>query len=525
MKIIVVESPKKAKTINKFVGKSYLVIPSYGHILDLPKNEFGIYLNKDKLEVKYILKNKRFLYYLKKFLNKVKEIILATDPDREGEFIAWSITKFIKNKKIYRIRFFEISPKAILKALKNKEKINQDLVNAQKARRYLDRIIGYTLSPILWKEKIGTSAGRVQSAALRLIVEREIEIQNFIPKKFYELEVDFKKFKAYLLNQKGDYQFPEEKKTELEKIKNLIKNERFLLKEVKKQNKIIKKPTPIDTALLQRIAFLKYKFSAPLTMNIAQSLYEKGYITYHRTDSFNLSKEFLNKAKNLLQDYYEEPLKIHKKFSQEAHEAIRPVYLTKNLPLTDLERKLYNLIFDFTLSACAKNGLYEEIKFILNPENYPNYIFKAKGEKLIYDGFLKFYPFPVYFKELPEIKVGSELKPNKINLLEKTTKPPVRYTESSLIKKLKELGIGRPSTYAEIIKILYKRGYIVKEKNYLKPTEKGIKVIQFLKNRFDYIIDLKFTANMEESLDKIASGKLDYEKFVIDFWKNLKNIL
>ena len=525
MKIIIVESPKKAKTINKFVDRSYLVIPSYGHILDLPKNEFGIYINKNKLEVKYILKNKRFIYYLKKFLDRAKEVILATDPDREGEFIAWSIAKFIKNKKISRIRFYEISPKAFFKALQNKGKIDQNLVNAQKARRYLDRIIGYTISPILWKEKIGTSAGRVQSAALRLIVEREIEIQNFIPQKFYELEVDFRKFKAYLLNEKGEYQFPEDKKLELQKIKNLLKDGKFILKEIQKQNKTLKKPTPIDTALLQRIAFLKYRFSAPLTMNIAQSLYEKGYITYHRTDSFNLSKDFLNKVKKYLDDYYENPLKIRKKFSQEAHEAIRPVYLTKNLPLNELEKKLYDLIFDFTLSACAKNGIYEEIKYILNPEGYSNYQFEAKGEKLIYDGFLKFYPFKITFKELPEIKIDTKLKPYKISILEKITKPPSRYTESSLIKKLKDLGIGRPSTYAEIIKILYKRGYVIKEKNYLKPTEKGINVIQFLKDRFNYIIDLKFTANMEKDLDKTALGKLDYEKFVINFWKNLKSIL
>jgi len=525
MKIIVVESPKKAKTINKFVGRSFIVIPSYGHILDLPKNDFGIYLNKGKLEVKYVLKNRKFISIIKKFLNKVSEFILATDPDREGEFIAWSIARFIKNKKIYRIRFFEISPRAILQALQNKEKINQNLVSAQKARRYLDRIIGYTLSPILWKEKIGSSAGRVQSAALRLIVEKEIEICNFIPKKFYELEVDFKEFKAYLLNKKGYYQFLEDKKSELERIKNLIKDKEFVLKEIIKKKKIIKKPTPIDTALLQRIAFLKYKFSAPLTMKIAQSLYEKGYITYHRTDSFNLSKAFLNKIKSYLGNYYENPIKIRKKFSQEAHEAIRPVYLTKYLPLTEIERKLYNLIFDFTLSACSKNGLYEEIKYILIPENSSQYKFEAKGEKLIYDGFLKFYPFKINFKELPEFEIGIKLKPYKINILEKTTKPPKRYTESSLIKKLKELGIGRPSTYAEIIKILYKRRYVIKEKNYLKPTETGIKVIQFLENRFNYIIDLKFTANMEESLDKIASGELDYEKFVIDFWKKLKNIL
>ncbi len=525
MKIIIVESPKKAKTIYRILGKKFLVLASYGHIMDLPKNSFGIYVKNNKLEAKYVLKNKKFVYKIKNISAKAKEIILATDPDREGEFIAWSISNFIKHKNIFRIRFHEITVKSILNALKNKDKINEKLVNAQKARRFLDRIIGYTLSPILWKKKIGSSAGRVQSAALRLIVEREIEIENFIPKKYYELEVDFISFKAYLLNKDGTYKFNEEQKIYLEKIKNDIKNKEFILKEIKKKKKIIKKPTPIDTALLQRIAFIKYRFSAPLTMKIAQSLYEKGYITYHRTDSFHLSKEFLDKIKKYLKSYFDEPLKIKKKFTQEAHEAIRPVYLNKNVQLDKLEKSLYDLIFDFTLSSCSKNAICEEIRYILIPINYDNLNFEARGENLIYDGFLKFYPFKIKLKSLPLINKDAILKPIKINLLEKTTKPPERYTESTLIKKLKELGIGRPSTYAEIIKILYKRNYVIKDKNYLKPTEKGIKVIEFLKNNFKEIIDLKFTANMEENLDKIALGKLNYEKFVIDFWKNFKNIL
>ena len=519
MKLVIVESPKKAKTIKKFLGKDYFVIASYGHILDLPKEKFGVYLKDDKIEYEYKTTKRgyRFVRFLKKILDKVEEIILATDPDREGEFIAWSITRFLKNNNFYRIRFFEITKNAILKALKNKDKINQNLVYAQQSRRFLDRIIGYSLSPILWKEKIGKSAGRVQSAALRLIVEREEEIRKFVPEIYYEMIADFKKFKAKLLTKKNV------KKEELEKIKDEIKNEYFVLIKKDEKEKILKKPTPIDTALLQRIAFLKYKFSSPLTMKIAQSLYEKGYITYHRTDSFNISKEFLFKVKDYLGDYFDYPKIKKSKFSQEAHEAIRPVSLKEIDFKNDYEKKLYELIFYYTLSACSKDAIVKEKDYYFAPENFKDYIFFAKGEELIFDGYLNFYPFKINFKVLPEIE--DRIKPKKIEIIKKETKPPSRYSESTLIKKLKELGIGRPSTYAEIIKTLYNRSYVKKIKGYLYPTETGENVINFLKNNFSNIIDLKFTANMEENLDKIALGDLEYEKFVIEFWKELKSSL
>lgn len=525
MKLIVVESPKKAETIKKFLkDKNIVVSASYGHILDLPKKKFGLYLKEGKLKYQYQIINWQFIKKLKLLIPKVQEIYLATDPDREGEFIAWSISQFIKNKKIYRIRFYEITNKSINEALNKKEEINFNLVSAQKGRRFLDRIVGYSLSPLLWKEKIGKSAGRVQSTALRLIVEREKEIKNFQPEIYYQLEVDFGAFKAYLLNKKN-YNFKKEDKNYLEKLVKELNNSKFIVKSIIKKIRIINKPTPIDTALLQRIAFLKYEFSSTTTMSLAQSLYEKGIITYHRTDSFNFSQEFLEKIKNYLKNDYYPPRQIKKKFSQEAHEAIRPIYLKKQLNLNEKENKLYELIFDYTLASCSQSALIEKISYHLCPENQLKLIFETYGEKVINQGYLKYYPFKISLKPYLELKENEILIPKKINLVEKQSQPPKRYTESTLIKTLKELGIGRPSTYAIIINLLLKRKYIKKIKNYFQPTETGVKIIEFLKLNYPEIVDLKFTAQMEANLDKIAQGNLNYEKFIIKFWQELKNHL
>lgn len=521
MKLFIVESPKKTKTIKKFLSSDYYFLSTYGHIIDLPQKEFGIYLRNGKIFSKYVLRNKKFVVFLKKLLKSVDEIIIATDPDREGEFIAWSVSQYLQNKNFYRIRFFEITKKAIIEALKNKTKIDENLVKAQQARRFLDRIIGYSISPLLWKEKIGESAGRVQSAALRLIVEKEEEIEKFIPEKYYELIADFDEFKAKYIKFPRKTSFKE--RDYLENIKKEIEDEFFILERKEIKEKIFPKPTPIDTALLQRIAFLKYKFPSFLTMRIAQSLYESGLITYHRTDSFYLSDEFLDKIKKFLKNYFSYPKGKKSKFSQEAHEAIRPIYLQRKISrLNQNEQKLYELIFDYTLASCSKDAILQNKIYYLKAKNY---IFKTEGEKIIYDGFLRFFPFKTEFNDLPEIKEGEKLKPKRLEIIEKQTKPPSRYTEASLIKTMKELGIGRPSTYAYIIEILYKRGYVIKEKNFLKPTKKGKQVINFLRKTFEKIIDLKFTAKMEENLDKIALGELDFERFVINFWNELKNLL
>ena len=523
MKLVIVESPKKAKTIKNFLPKDFKVISSYGHIYDLPKNEFGISIKNGNLYIKYKVIKWHFIKKLKSLLKYSKEVFLATDPDREGEFIAWSIKLFLKNKNVYRLRFYEITKNAIYQAFKNKDKINNNLVNSQKSRRCIDRIIGYTISPILWKHNIGKSCGRVQSAALRIIVERELEIKNFKPKKYYHLIADFSKFKAYLIDNKNNHIFKD--KDHLEKILEKIKEDKFKIKEILKKEKILKKPLPLDTAKLQRVAFLKYNFSSPFTMKLAQNLYEKGLITYHRTDSYRLSKNFLNEIKNYLKEKYEEPISKKEKFSQEAHEAIRPTQI-ENIPkLNKYEKLLFDLILKYTLSSCSKNALIEETNIYLFPQNHKEFIFKTTGEKIKEYGYLEFFPFKIKFNSLPNIALDKELKPSKIYVEEKETKPPARYTESSLIKELKKLGIGRPSTYAEIIKILYKRNYVIKEKNSLKPTEIGIKVIEFLRKNFPEIIDLKLTSKMEKDLDKIRDGKIDFEKYVIDFWNKIKSLL
>jgi DNA topoisomerase-1 len=526
MELMIVESPKKAKTIKKFLGKNFIILASYGHILDLPKKKFGLYLKNNKLQYQYQPINWKFIKKLKLLLNNdIKNIYLATDPDREGEFIAWSISYYLKNRNFYRLRFYEITRQAILKALKNKGKLNYHLIAAQKSRRFLDRIVGYTLSPLLWKNKIGQSAGRVQSAALRLIVDREKERENFQAQNYYSLEINFGSFKAYLVNKNHSYYFSEEQLSSLQNLKSKLEKENFKINKIIKEEKIVKKPTPIDTALLQRISFKKYGFSPSLTMKLAQSLYEKGLITYHRTDSFYLSSDFLNKIKNYLKADYKEPRRLKIKFSQEAHEAVRPVYLSKNFHLTADEQKLYHLIFDYTLAACSFSAVLEKKYYLLTPFNFNNLIFETVGEKIIKRGFLKFYPLPFSVKFDPELFKGQVLTPQKITISKKQTLPPSRYNEATLIKKLKELKIGRPSTYAEILKILFKRQYIKKEKQSLLPTEKGIQVIDFLKKHYPSIVDLNFTSQMEINLDKIAQGQLDYQKFIIDFWKKLKNNL
>ena len=522
MKILIVESKTKARTIAKFL-KGFYIVATLGHLFDLPKKEFGIYLENGKLKAKYLpIKGKnKIIQRLKNLISKAKEIYVASDPDREGEMIAQEIKMLANKNNLKRIVFHEITKNAILNALKNPTKIRQNLVLAQKSRRFLDRIIGYSLSPLLWKSKIGESAGRVQSAALKLIVLREKEIENFKEKIFYRLIVNFGDFKAIYFENKNKFLF--EDKNYLEKIKNDL-DDIFLIEKIEKRKNEIKKPTPLDTALLERLSFLKFKIPSYLTMKIAQSLYERGLITYPRTDSFYLSTEFLKDVKNFLKDDYEKPLMKKSKFSQEAHEAIRPTSLkiNQNLFKNNLEKLIYLLIYFSNLSACSKNALIEKTIVFLKNKNYK---FLSQGEKLIFEGFLKYYPFKRKFIALPEIKEGQILKAKEIKIEKVKTKPPKRYTEESLIKKLKELGIGRPSTYSEIIKTLIKRNYVFKEKNFLKPTEAGKRVIEFLEKNFSKLMDLNFTAEMEKNLDEIALGKLDYEKYIIDFWKDLKNLL
>ncbi|GBD34574.1 DNA topoisomerase 1 [bacterium HR35] len=574
MKLLIVESPTKAKTIRKFL-KGYYVLATYGHLLDLPPNSFGIYLKNNQIEAKYvpIKGKKKIIERIKNLSSKAEEIILATDPDREGEMIAYEIKMILPEKehsKIKRIFVHEIIPTAFYQALKNLTQIKESLVRAQKGRRYLDRIFGYTLSPILWKEKIGSSAGRVQSAALRLIIEREEEIRNFKKEKYFNVYALLENFPLKLVLVDKNLKILNLKKEELESLKKeILKIKNLTLEKILEEKKKIYPPLPLDTENLQRMAYQFLKFPPKKTMFIAQKLFEAGYITYHRTDSHSINKNFSLKIKEFIEknygkNYFSLPRSKKEKISFEAHEAIRPTSLEKP-NLTKDFLKLWQLILMVTIASHFKPLEYLESKYLFKSQtehgrhtddtrtgfrqntNYtqtmqgqngqnnmseqsvssPNksvILFLAINKELIFDGFAKIFPVKEKFSKRPEVKEKENFNILEFQFKEVETKPPSRFNEASLIKKMKELGIGRPSTYVPIIEILKKREYIIKEKNFLKPTEKGEAVYKFLKGRYPELVDLKFTALMEEKLDDIALDKLDYQKFVIDFWKKLKEL-
>ncbi len=528
MKILIVESPTKAKTIKKFV-KEYFVLATYGHLLDLPQNSFGLYLKNNQIEAKYVpLKGKnKIIKKIKKIANRAQEIILATDPDREGEMIAKEVQMILpqkEHKKIKRIFLHEIVPSAIFQALKNLSEIKESLVNAQKGRRYLDRIFGYSISPLLWKIKKNLSAGRVQSSALRIIIEREEEIKNFQKEEYFQIHLILENFPLKVVLVDKNFKTLNLTKEELKKIqKEILKIKEVILEKIIEEKKKIYPPLPLDTENLQRLAFQFLKFPPKKTMFIAQKLFESGFITYHRTDSHYVNKNFSLKIKNFIsqnygENYFSFPRYKKEKISFEAHEAIRPTLLEKP-KLTGDFLKLWQLILMITISSHFKPLEYLETKYIFSANNF---YFLSTNKSVIFDGFSKVYP--VKEKFFPKVKAqeGEKFSVLDFEIKKIETKPPSRFTETSLIKKMKELGIGRPSTYVPTIEILKKRKYVVKEKGFLKPTELGYKVYQFLKENYPELIDLKFTALMEEKLDEIALNKLDYQKFVIDFWQKLK---
>jgi DNA topoisomerase-1 len=531
MKIIIVESPTKAKTIKKFL-KDYFVLATYGHLLDLPSNSFGIYLRNNQIEAKYVpLKGKnKIIKKIKEIGSRAEIIILATDPDREGEMIAKEVEMILpkkEHKKIKRVYIHEITPFSVLKALKNLSSINENLVNAQKGRRYLDRIFGYTVSPLLWKIEKNLSAGRVQSAALRIVIEREEEIKNFKKEEYFQIYLLLENFPLKAVLTDKNLKPLNLSNKELEKIKKEI----FQIKELKLEKIIEEKekiypPLPLDTENLQRLAYNFLKFPPKKTMFIAQKLFESGFITYHRTDSHYIDRNFSLKIKNFIiqnygENYFSFPRYKKEKVSFEAHEAIRPTFLEKPKLNGDF-LKLWQLILMITIASHFKPLEYLETKYIFSANNF---CFLSLNKSLIFDGFSKIYPLKEKFLPKIQVKEGEIFFVSDFEIKKIETKPPSRFTEASLIKKMKDLGIGRPSTYVQTIEILKKRKYIVKEKNFLKPTELGYKVYQFLKENYPEFIDLKFTALMEEKLDEIALNKLDYQKFVIDFWQKIdKNI-
>lgn len=547
MKLIIVESPTKAKTISQFLGRDFKIESSYGHVRDLPEKKLGIDLEKD-FEPQYVIlpKAKKRIAELKSEAKKSEKVILATDGDREGEAISWHLINALglENKSHERIVFHEITKTAIETALKNPRDINENLVDAQQARRILDRLVGYKLSPFLWKKVAkGLSAGRVQSVAVRLAVEREREIENFKPEEYHTISAILQKseneFLANLIKigEKKLEKFSIKTTEEAKKIVSDLNSanysvEKIIKKEVKKQPL-----PPFTTSTLQQTAFAKFGFSAKQTMMFAQQLYETGLITYMRTDSVNLSAESIIAAREKIgkifgNNYLTESPRVYKtksKLAQEAHEAVRPTSpdtdpeLLKT-KLAPQQFKLYDLIWRRFIATQMPNAVFEATSADILAKN--KYIFRATGNVLKFDGFLRIYPVKTAETELPALLEKENLKLKELKSQQHFTEPLPRYNEASLIKALEEYGIGRPSTYAPTMATIQVRRYVIKdEQKRLRPTEIGILVNDILVEHFPRVIDFKFTARMEEDLDDIAGGKKKWQPVIKNFWTPFKENL
>ncbi len=569
-KLVIVESPAKAKTIKKFLGNNYNVASSYGHIADLPAKDIGIDL--DNFEPKYIVPKdkKETIKKLKKLSENADEILLASDEDREGEAIAWHLKNQLKLKddNTKRIVFHEITESAIKNAIKNPRDINYYLVDAQQARRLLDRLVGYKLSPVLWRKiKRGLSAGRVQSVAVRLIVDRENEIRSHKSKSSYKVTANFSNHHNHDFDAVLDKEFQKEK--EVENFLNQINAANFKVADI--VTKAAKKTPapPFTTSTLQQEAVRKLGFTVSKTMMLAQKLYENGYITYMRTDSVNLSNDAKKQAVEMITGEYGKKYsktrnyKTKSKGAQEAHEAIRPTLISRKTLNVDYDSKrLYDLIWKRTVASQMADAIIDRTTVKIENDKNTD-IFTAKGEVIVFDGFLKLYQEakdiqdePEFKGQLPKLEKAETLINNYIEAIQKFSRPPTRYNEAALVKKMEELGIGRPSTYAPTISTIQKRGYIEKktiesqerkvlkwslengvlsnktivekygfEKNKLVPTDIGIVVNDFLIKNFDKILDYNFTAKIEEELDKIADGKKQWKETLKEFYKEFNPIV
>lgn len=549
--LVIVESPAKAKTIGKYLGKNYIVEASMGHVRDLPKSKLGVDI-ENNFNPKYItIRGKgELIDKLKKAAKKADKIYLATDPDREGEAISWHLANILKisGEENCRIVFNEITKGAVKASIKEARKINQNLVDAQQARRILDRLVGYEISPILWKNvKWGLSAGRVQSAALKLICDREEEIKAFKAEEYWSvdctLKKDKKKFSVKLSKYKGK-KIDIKNKDEADKIIADLEKDNFIVSSVKKSSRMKNPLPPFITSTLQQEASKKLNFITKRTMSIAQALYEgvevKGYgtvglITYMRTDSVRISEEAQNKAiefikENYGDEYVPDKVRIYKgkKNIQDAHEAIRPSHVeispeVAKVSLTPEQYKLYSLIWKrFMASQMASCKLSTNTIDILNGE----YNFKATGSTIKFDGFMKIYDYQTEDEEndvaLPTLQAGDILQKASLEGKQHFTQPPSRYTEASFVKLLEEKGIGRPSTYVPTISTLLSREYIVREKKNLLPTELGFIVNNIVSDYFKQIVDADFTASMEGKLDDIEEGNAYWTKVVDEFFTPLK---
>ena len=558
-KLIIVESPAKANTIKKFLGGNTKVVASMGHVRDLPKSKLGINI-ENNFEPEYInIRGKGDLIKeLKKYAKSAKKVYLATDPDREGEAIAWHLSYIldVDKDKITRVTFNEITKSAVQKAIKEPRDIDVNLVDAQQARRVLDRIVGYKISPILWKKvRRGLSAGRVQSVAVKLIVDREEEIEKFIPEEYWNIYVkllDEKSKKVFEAKFFGKDKKKQEihSQEEVDEILSNIKNAKYIVEEVKKGQKKRTPAPPFTTSTMQQEASRKLGFTLKKTMSVAQGLYEGvkipekgtvGLITYMRTDSTRISEEARAAAKQHIlevygEEYYENRYYKTNKEAQDAHEGIRPTYADlepDNIKdsLTKDQYKLYKLIYNRFMASQMAPAVYDTMSVIIDANKYT---FKANGQNLKFKGFMTLYVEGTDDKQeeeegiIPELEVNQEVKEQAINPKQSFTEPPARYTEASLVKALEEKGIGRPSTYSPTNTTILERRYIEKEHKQLIPTERGKVVNKLLTENFPDIINVEFTAKVENQFDNIAEGKENWREMIGEFYtpfeKNLEKV-
>ena len=536
MNLVIVESPTKSRTIQNFLPNDYVVLSSFGHIRDLPKSDLGIDTEHD-FEPHYVVPRKAqpHLKELKKELKNADMVILATDEDREGEAISWHLAQALKldDKKTQRIVFHEITKSAIEEALKNPREIDMNLVDAQQARRVLDRLVGYKLSPFLWKKVVrGLSAGRVQSVTVRLIVDREKEIENFKSDEYWTVEAELQKdattFTASLHAQNGKA-IPKlgiKTKEDSDKILKDLEGTEYKIQSIERKETRRNPLPPFTTSTLQQEASKKFGMPSRMTMSIAQALYEHGHITYHRTDSVNLSGQSLSAAKKYIEKefgakhYFFRKFKTKSKGAQEAHEAIRPTSPQKNpdsLKLDSRQKKMYDLIWRRFVASQMAQAIFDATTVDISGGVYT---FRSNGSILKFDGFLKIYPMKFEENELPELSEQEILELIKLTPSQHFTQPPARYSEATLIKELEKNGIGRPSTYAPTISTIQDRNYVEKnDQKKFAPTEIGITVNDLLVEHFPRIVDIHFTAEMEEDLDKIADGEKKWVPIIREFYE------
>lgn len=552
-KLVIVESPAKANTIKKYLGNKSKVVASMGHIRDLPKSKLGINI-ENNFEPEYInIRGKaKLINSLKKDAKNAKKVYLATDPDREGEAIAWHLAYIlgIDENSTCRVTFNEITKDAVKKGINNPRKIDLNLTDAQQARRVLDRIVGYKISPVLWKKvKRGLSAGRVQSVAVRLIVEREEEIEKFIPEEYWNinLKASDKKtktiFNCKFIGKSGK-KIELHSKDEVDSILKALEKAKYKVVDVKKGERKRNPAPPFTTSTLQQDASRKLNFAIKKTMSIAQGLYEgvklpeygsTGLITYMRTDSTRISNEAREAAKEYIvktygENFYENRFYRTKSDAQDAHEAIRPshIELTPDLikdSLTSDQYKLYKLIYNRFMASQMAAAIYDTVTVAIDANDYN---FRANGQTMKFKGYMSLYvenEEKEEFEKIPELEVGEEVKKEELESKQSFTEPPARYTEATLVKTLEEKGIGRPSTYAPTITTILTRRYIEKVQKQLIPTDLGKIVNKLLIENFGDIINVEFTAKMEEEFDKVAEGTEKWKKVISEFYTPFEQIV